>query len=269
MKGRIDYHIHTILCNHATGEMEEYVQAAISKNLVEIGFSDHFPMIYLPKTLPLEDYCMKEEELPLYVKLLRELQESHSDIRIKLGIEADYYDGKEKEIEQYLKRVEFDYIYGSVHILDDWCIDDDRYRERYCEYDIFELYTRYFKTLKKAIESGLYDIMAHLDLPKKFGDRPDRPITDLTDEIVDALAKNKICIEVNTAGFRKPANEQYPSIDMLKACYENDIQVTIGSDSHKPEEVGWEIDRAFKLLKDIGYTQIVGFQKRKKIYFEI
>ena len=106
-------------------------------------------------------------------------------------------------------------------------------------------------------------------MPKKFGDRPDRPITDLTDEIVDALAKNKICIEVNTAGFRKPANEQYPSIDILKACYENDIQVTIGSDSHKPEEVGWEIDRAFKLLKDIGYTQIVGFQKRKKIYFEI
>ena len=36
-----DGHIHTRLCNHATGEMEEYVLAALNKNLKTIIFLEH------------------------------------------------------------------------------------------------------------------------------------------------------------------------------------------------------------------------------------
>ncbi len=251
--------------------MEEYVLAALAKNLDEIGFSDHLPMIYLPKTLPLESYCMKEEDLPLYVKKVNDLQEIHSDIIIKLGIEADYYEGKEQEIKELLNRVEFDYIYGSIHAIGDpaWVIDDDRFRMKYQEYDLFELNQLYFDSLKKAIQSELFDIVAHFDLPKKYGDRPKRSIMELIDGIIEALVKYDVSMEINTSGFRKPAKEQYPAKNILRACYENDIQITIGSDSHKPEEVGWEIERAIKLLKEVGYSQIVGFNKRKKVYFEI
>ncbi|NVM55738.1 MAG: histidinol-phosphatase HisJ family protein [Candidatus Helarchaeota archaeon] len=269
MVRRIDYHIHTKLCNHATGEMEEYVQAAISKSLDEMGFADHFPMVYLPKSLPLENYSMKLEELPLYIQSVKNLQEKYPDIIIRLGIEADYYEGKEKEIEELLKKVQFDYIYGSVHVVDDWVIDDDRYRKKYQEYDLFILNQKYFSNLKKAIQSGLYDVIAHFDLPKKYGDRPKKSIEEFINEIIEALAKRKVCVELNTSGFRKPAKEQYPSSNILQSCYENDIQVTIGSDSHKPEEVGWELERALKVLREVGYSQIVGFEKRKVIFFEI
>jgi len=271
MVRRLDYHIHTKLCHHATGEMYEYVEAAISKKIDEIGFADHLPMIYLPSNLPLEDYCMKLEELPLYVQNVQQLQEKYPDIIIKLGIEADYYEGKEQDIKNLLNQVDFDYIYGSVHAIGDpaWVIDDDRFRHKYQEYDLFELYQLYFKYLTQAIQTGLFDIIAHLDLPKKFGDRPEQSIKSMIDEVVEALVKNKVSIEVNTAGFRKPAGEQYPSEEILRACYENDIQVTLGSDSHRPEEVGWNLDRAFALLREIGYSQIIGYKKRKRIFFEI
>lgn len=269
MVHRLDYHIHTKLCRHAIGEIEDYAISAIAKNLTEIGFADHLPMIYLPSSIPQQDYCMDVEQLPLYEQMVIGIQEKYPDMIIKMGIEADYYQGQEETIKQLLSRLQFDYIYGSVHVVDDWVIDDDRNRKRYEEYLIFDLYEKYFTILAKAVQSGLYDIVAHLDLPKKYGDRPMQSIEPLVDRVIDALVQKKKCIEVNTSGFRKPVKEQYPSNEILHRCYENDIQVTLGSDSHRPEEVGWEIERAISILQDIGYTQIVGFKKRKKIFYDI
>jgi len=269
MPTRIDYHIHTKFCRHATGEMEEYVQVALSKKLDEMGFSDHFIMTYLPSTLDTTEYCMKEEELPLYIQGVKDLQENHSEISIKLGVEVDYCLGKEKIIKKLLRPFKFDYIYGSVHLVDDWIIDDDRNKENYEKYDLFELYQKYFHIQKRAIETGLFDILTHFDLPKKFGYRPQQSINELIDEVIEALVKQKMCVELNTGGFRKPINEQYPSSAILQKCYENDIQVTFGSDSHKPEEVGWDLDRALEILRDIGYSQLVGFKNRRKIFYNI
>ena len=37
----IDYHLHTLFCNHSTGGMERYIQNAIDLGLQEICFLDH------------------------------------------------------------------------------------------------------------------------------------------------------------------------------------------------------------------------------------
>ncbi|MFX1296880.1 MAG: histidinol-phosphatase HisJ family protein [Promethearchaeota archaeon] len=266
---RLDYHIHTKLCRHAIGEMDEYVQVALSKSLDEMGFSDHFIMVYLPQNAVQDDYCMKKEEIPIYINKVRNLQKKYADISIKLGIEVDYYEGKKNEIKQLLSPYEFDYIYCSIHVVDGEVIDDDRFRKIPYGNEIDELYKKYFINLKKAIESRLFDIVAHLDLPKKYGERPKRSMNELVEEVIEALVRHKLCIELNTGGYRKPIKEQYPSLDILRLCYENDIQVTIGSDSHKPEEVGWEVTRALNLLRDIGYSHIVGFENRRKIFYDI
>ncbi|MFX1298867.1 MAG: histidinol-phosphatase HisJ family protein, partial [Promethearchaeota archaeon] len=201
MTGRIDYHIHTKFCRHAVGEMEDYVQAAIVKDLDEIGFSDHFIMTYLPEAAVQEDYCMKKEELPVYIKNVKELQETQTNIVIKLGIEADYYEGKENEIKKLLNPFRFDYILGSVHVVNDRVIDDDRFRKKPQGHEIFELYRDYFNIIKKAIQSSLFDAIAHLDLPKKYGDRPQTSISELIDEVIETLSKKKVCVELNTGGY--------------------------------------------------------------------
>ncbi len=269
MVRRLDYHIHTKFCRHAVGEMEEYVEAAIAKGLDEMGFSDHFIMIYLPPSLVQDDYCMKEAELPLYIEKVKELQRDYAEIEIKLGIEADYYEGKAPEIQRLLKPFKFDYIYGSTHVVRDIVIDDERFKHTWDKYSVDEVYEIYFRNMKNAIQSGLFDIMAHLDVVKKYGDRPTNPVDDLIAEVIDALVQNKVCVEFSTGGFRKPVKEQYPSLQILRALHENDVAVTIGSDSHRPDEVGWELDKALQMLRDVGFSQIVGFKKRKRIYYDL
>ena len=272
MRKRIDYHLHTKLCRHASGEMEDYVQAALKKNLDEIGFADHIPLFYLPKECVMDDYSMREDELPLYANQIGKLQEAHKDIVIKMGIEADWYQGKQDVIKEILNRHPFDFVLGSIHQVEDCEISDERIQCKLFEkfnHDIFRINQLYYTNLKEAARSGLFDVMSHLDMPKKFGDRPNETINELIEELIEIIAQKKLSIEINTSGFRHPANEQYPSVSILRACYERDIQVTIGSDAHHPKQVGWEFERALAILRDIGYNQVVGFEKRKKVFYEI
>ena len=269
IKGLLDAHVHTKMCHHATGEMYEYVESAIALNLTTIGFSDHFPMFYLPKNIDTSSYCMNMNELPIYINEVKALQEKYTEIDIKIATEADFITGKKTEIKESLNKFEFDYVLGSVHVISNWCIDDPKNLQKYNEIDISDIYRDYYSILKKAVDSRLFDIMAHLDLVKKFGFRPDEDMSSSIDPVIDSLKKNKICIELNTAGDRKPVKEFYPDRSILEKCYENDIPISLGSDAHKPEEVAWKFDDALELIRDIGYTQLVKFSNRKKQFVDI
>jgi len=50
----IDYHIHSKLCRHGEGDLEEYIKSAINKGFTEIGFCEHFPQEFLLEDLPKE-----------------------------------------------------------------------------------------------------------------------------------------------------------------------------------------------------------------------
>ena len=79
-----DYHIHTTLCNHASGEVEEYVERAIEIGLEEIGFSEHMPV------MPEPHLCMSYDDLPFYIEKVHELCDRYCDrITVKLGAEMD------------------------------------------------------------------------------------------------------------------------------------------------------------------------------------
>ena len=109
-----DYHIHTTLCNHAWGEMEEYIEHAISIGLGEIGFSEHMPV------MPEPHLCMSYDDLPFYIQRVKELRERYCGrISIKLGAEIDMDPGRTDEIKKIIDTSDFDYIIGSVHYLDD------------------------------------------------------------------------------------------------------------------------------------------------------
>jgi len=265
----VDYHIHTKMCGHAVGELDEYVAAARQKGLREIGIADHIPMYFLPVGERDLSIAMKEEELPVYVQRVEEVQKKFSPYLIKLGLEADYIPGKEKELAALLRKYDFDYILGSIHFLDEWGFDNPDRIAGYEKRDLDELYELYFKTLGRAAASGLFDIMAHPDLIKKFGFRPDRDITGLYEQAVKTIAQSGVCIEVNTAGLRVPAGEIYPQAGFLEICHSYQVPVSLGSDAHRPELVGADFDKAVDLLKAIGYREIVTFSKRNKNFYPI
>jgi histidinol-phosphatase (PHP family) len=257
----VDYHVHTALCGHAVGELEDYVTVAVQRGLTELGFNDHAP-VFEARDPELTMAC---HQLPEYVEQVRVLQKKHRRPRIKLGIEADFIPGYEERLRRLLGQYEFDYVCGSVHIIGDWRFDDSRvYPEGYAERDRDEAYEQYFRLIRQSARSGLFDVLDHLDLIKKFDYWPSREIGHLLEETVQAIAAADVCVEVNTSGLRRPCAEIYPGKRILQLCHQHGIPVTLGSDAHSPREVGLGFDRAVELLRSVGYTQVATFLGRER-----
>lgn len=260
-----DYHIHTARCGHAEGTMEQYVERALGLGLAEIGFSDHIPLYFFPPERRDPTLAMPEEQLPEYVESVLRLRDRYPQIPIRLGLEADYVPGHEEQLARILDPYPWDYVYGSVHFIGDWGFDDPKHVDRYTGWDMDALYRRYFDLIKGAAASGLFDLIGHLDVVKKFGHRPASDPTDLYREVVGTLKQAGLAIEVSTAGLRKPVGELYPAPALLAECARQGVPATLGSDSHKPSEVGIQFDRAIDALRAAGYSQIVRFQGRHAI----
>ena len=110
----------------------------------------------------------------------------------------------------------FDYVIGSVHHLDDWGFDDPRQIDRYESVDIDDMWVEYFELVGEAAESGLFTIMGHLDLVKKFGYRASRSLEVELDRLLERIARAGVAVEINTAGLHKPVKEAYPSPEILR-----------------------------------------------------
>ncbi|GAB6181879.1 histidinol-phosphatase [Desulfotomaculum defluvii] len=265
----LDYHIHTFRCGHAVGTVAEYVAEARRKGFLEFGFSEHLPLYWIPAEQREPDFALSDEELPIYIAEVQQVRKDNPDLSIKLGIEADFIPGYEQELKQILRLLPLDYVLGSVHFLDSWAFDDPGKIEEYNKYDIHDLYQLYFQYVQLAASSGLFDIISHPDLIKKFGFRPNNSIENLYRQTIEVIKENNLCVDVNAAGWRYPCAELYPSPDFLKLCFEYDIPITLGSDAHKPEQVGEGLDRAIMILKEIGYRQVATFTGRQRFMMEL
>jgi histidinol-phosphatase (PHP family) len=257
----IDLHIHTARCGHASGEMAQYVDEGRARGLEVMCFTDHLPM---PAPYP-QHYTMRPEEMPAYVAdvlaAARDARETGGP-EVLLGIEADWLPDAVEKVERAISLHDFDLVLGSVHFLGDWAFDDPDLVARYDAWEPDVLWERYFDEVGKAAASGLYDVIAHPDLVKKFGSRPTADPRPWYEQTALALAQAGCAVEVNTAGLRKPVGEIYPSLDLLKACRRRGVAATTGSDAHSPGEVGEGFDLARELLLAAGYDSVVCFRKR-------
>lgn len=256
----IDYHIHTKLCGHASGEMEEYVECAIDAGVNEMGFSDHMPMV-TDMGLGL---AMPATKLSYYVDSVLYLRDKYPEINVKLGVEADYFPGLEDQCSDIISKYPFDYVIGSVHFIEKWGFDNINQISQWEERNINQVYRDYYKLLRKSARSGLYDIIGHSDLVKKFGQRPSEDITDDIERTAKVFGECNLTCEINTAGLRRRVSEMYPSLDVLKIYKKYDIPIVFGSDAHSPNEVGCDFNYAYQIAHDAGYGEEVQFDKRKK-----
>ncbi len=258
-----DYHLHTPFCGHAKGEMEDYLREALKKNIKEIGFAGHFPLLHLKDRQMIEHLSIPEERFPFYVEKVLSLREKFPQLTIRLGCEVDFVPGYERKIEKILVSFPFDYVMLSVHFIGDFLFDHPAYLEEWKGKDIFSIYQQYFKLLKEGIKTGLFDVLAHPDLIKKFGFRPSQDLSPFYEEIAHLLKEKNMASEVNTSGLRRPVGEIYPSLELLKILRSYEIPAVIGSDAHSPEEVGKDLDKGIQWLKKAGYRELVSFSGRK------
>ncbi len=253
-----DYHMHTPLCRHATGRPVEYAREAARQRIPEICFTDHFPA---PDGYDSESR-MTLEQFPDYDAMIAEAARVPGVV-VRFGIEADYYPGSSSFLERWLARQEFDLVLGSVHCLGRWGIDDENLIEMWDTADTEETWKEYFRLIGALADTGLYDVIGHLDLAKKFGFRPGADtVLEMAKPTLDKIAAAGMAIEVNTAGLRKPIGEIYPSASLLMLACERGIPITFGSDAHAPREVGHAFEQAVRWARAAGYTHSARYRRR-------
>lgn len=257
-----NYHTHTPLCRHAEGEPEAYVEAALAARLTEYGVSDHAPQ----RPEPYDDWRMLEAELPAYFAWIeRARAHAAGRIPVRAGLECDWLEGCGDWIAELASRYDWDYLIGSVHYLGDWDFDNPKWLGNvWKDADVEEVWSRYWATYARMAESGLFDILGHPDLIKKFGYRPEGDLSRFYEPVIDAIAAAGCAIEINTAGWHKPCAEAYPSSGFLELACSAGVPLVISTDAHHPDEVGRDIARAVELAKAAGFTETQLFEKRRR-----
>lgn len=252
-----DYHMHTPLCGHAVGEPRAYVETAISRGMTEMGFADHLPLSMYDQP----GYAMRRHEVDGYVGTVQSLaREYSSDIRILLGGEVDFFEETVEADAALLADYPFDYAIGSVHFVGPgFAYDHPDMKDGYARFGIDEVYVASFGLAAKAAATGLFRVIGHLDLAKKHGHRPvdEQRVAAAAARALRAIAAAGSALELNTAGWRKPVGEAYPSPGLLAEAAELGIPLTFGSDAHDPLDVGADFDRASVLARACGYQRVL------------
>ena len=279
-----DWHTHNEMCHHAVGSIEDYLRQAIKSRLQTIGLSDHFPYEFLKniERIPFEEYAITLPEIEGYLSTAETFREKFkSNINVRIGFEVDFFKNQALALNKHLTKVKnrLDYILGSMHILNfrdgrgAWGFDDSRFRNDFEYYGSQQVYINYYKKLQKMIRSEDFDfdIVGHIDLPKKFNDNPTKKeaVFDEVLKTLELIKARDLTVEINTGGLRKPCKEQYPSEKIIKEIYSLDIPILLGSDAHKPKDIGYKFKKILKIIKKIGYNQLAHFDKRKRNFIEI
>lgn len=253
---RTDYHIHTLFSD-GRGAPDDYIGAAIEGGLSEIGFSDHLTL-----TEEQEDWSIIPARLPEYVRVIEELRSQYTEIKILTGIEVDYFRGKHQEILEYLEAFPFDYVIGSVHYMGSESVDLGR--EFYKGRDMERLYEDYFELVSEAASTGLFDIMAHPDLIRIFGNTYPGDATELYQQLAASLKKYDVAFEINSNGMNKPLGDFYPDRRYLHHFAKAGVPLCINSDAHSPERVGQYFDEAYALASEAGFREVALFEGRER-----
>jgi histidinol-phosphatase (PHP family) len=250
-----DYHMHTYLSD-GKDTHEDMVSSAAFKGITEIGFTDHI-------CLKPVGWAMDLSEIPTMVEKISALQaDKNSAVVVKFGAEIDYYPGWEKQIGALIESIPFDFTIGSVHFIDDWNFDTDI--RPYDQISIDKFYIDYFKLVQQSAKSGLFDVIGHCDLAKKFNYYPSFRLERHYEETAKVFRKSGVVVELNTSGRIKPCNEFYPSAVFLEKLAKYKVPITLGSDAHVEQNIGQFFDDAISELKALGYKEIVKFNKRKR-----
>lgn len=262
-----DYHVHSNFSADCNIEMETMIQNGIQIGLKEICFTDHHDQDYHDNSitfdLDFEKYC----------KTIDHLTEKYKNrITIKKGIELGIQPHIISDYEKLLKDYAFDFIISSIHT----CDQKDIYRG-----DFFlgktpeESYRKYYEELYYCAKNfNNFNVLGHLDLLKRHPEHiPPQNNMDFFD-IIEDLFKSIIYrgkgIEINSSGFRSPANEPFPSIEVLKLYKSLGGEIiTTGSDSHSPEHLGFKFPEITQSLQKIGFKYITTFKKQKPVFINM
>lgn len=262
---KFDLHTHHERCGHADGMIRAYIEAAIAAELQVIGISDHSPYFYSDVDRLQPGIAMAKSEFPRYVEEVLALKKEYEGrIDVLLGVESDFFpeyvDYYKREYEKY----PFDYIIGSVHLSGGVSIFNKKRWKGLNEEQKIAHKEEYYDLIEQSARSGMFQILGHIDAMKGFYPAFSDIPTPRVDTTLKVIGEVGVAIEINTSGSTKDVGGWYPSDEILERALHYGVEVTFGSDAHKPSRIGDEFDLVRKRLKEIGFREWVYFKQKQK-----
>jgi histidinol-phosphatase (PHP family) len=284
----LDYHLHLLRHGEDRGfradDVREYARRAAAAGLTEIAVTEHLYRFEETQRMLGEwwhdepDPVLREaiaryfeEEvvrgsLDDYAAAVAEAAADPGDgAAVRLGLEVDWFPGRMEEVAGLLGGYPFDVLLGSVHWLGAWGFDqiDDpvvmaEWSRRHPD-DVWGLYT---DAVEGLAQSGACDVLAHLDLVKVTGVRPDDP-APYHERMTKAAVAGGLSVEISSAGWRKPVGEEYPAPPLLESLHEAGVGVTFASDAHDASLVADRMADVARLARAAGYETLTGFTARR------
>lgn len=243
----IDCHTHPL--GHEGGpytkeRLRSFIEQGIKAGLGGLGFTDH-------------EWYIKEID----PEIVFALREEYPNFKLLLGLEVDYAPSRENDLAKIVQEKPYDYIIGSVHDIEGWGFDHPDYQEEYINWNINHLYEKYFELMTKAVETGLFHLVGHLDLIKVFGYRYEGELGPVVKPLLEAIKNKGMAVELNTNGLNKPIGEFYPQDEILQLCFQQQLPIALSSDAHSPQQIGQYFSQARSKLLGLGFKQIAYFSK--------
>lgn len=255
-----DFHVHTEFSNDCSVKIEKQIESAIKLGLKYICITDHCDMhLYMYKRYILDINC--------YINKIKTLKEKYKkQINVLCGIEIGLLPNLKEDIEKNIDSCNYDFIIGSSHAVDDLDIGYNA-NEYFNGKEEKKAYYQYFESILKNVNIfNNYDVYGHLDYIVRYGPNKNKyfdfdDYRDVFGEILKVIIKNNKGIEINTSALRNNLEYPHPHKDILKMYKDLSGKIiTIGSDAHLPEHVGYEFKNIQKLLKNIGFKQYTVFE---------
>ncbi len=260
MMQKFTLHTHTIGFDGRSAPREMIMRAA-ELGMHTIGISNHFIVHPNIKSTPLYDAAVRggynvmytssfDEVMARFVPHYAELENlaSEFNIRVLRGMEVDFFDTPawHRGFAAACRELRPDYLIGSAHFVeynDVLCNVHDM--KNAATHDQDAMLRQYWQNIANAANSGLFNWMAHLDLPRKVGLGTDDKWVPCENAALDAVAAAGIAIELNTKGM-------HPSARILRGAATRNIPVFISDDAHVASDLGRDFDVAPDILAQSG-----------------
>ena len=255
-----DCHCHSSISSDSPTPMAD-MAAAAAAHALGITFTEHvdcgFPS---PK--------LKNADAAEYLDTFRTVREAHPDYAVLRGVELGFEYGFEAESKAFVRAIDPDLVICSVHSLDGMTLYCD---EKYPEGHQHEVYSRYLAKVRDSIRLCRdFDVVGHIGFVAKRAKYPDPQIEydefrDELDEILRLIIDTGHALEANTSGFLTVGGT-LPQRAILRRYRELGGELlTIGSDAHRPQYVGFHFPDAIEMIKSCGFTHLTHYEKRKAV----
>ena len=237
-----DHHIHTSLCNHANGTMEEYVLAAIHSGLQSMTFLEH---LECGIRYDYRIWLTRKDFTEYFQEGLRLKEKYRQQITVRLGAEVGYNPAAVTELRSLLSDFPFEHIGLSYHFYFNGRQHLNMVSSRPKNIRALtaagtgQVVDEYFNGLIQACSLLPCDKICHLDAVLRH--IPELTFTAqqwlLIDQLLQVMLKKKIALELNTSGYAM-RSQPWPAMEIIEQATALQIPLIAGSDAHRPDQVG-------------------------------